>query len=38
MPLFILGLVVIGGIVALFIFRAKSSSNDRKRQEENSKR
>ena len=38
MPLYILGVLIIGGIVAIFIFRSKSASNDRRRQEENSKR
>jgi len=38
MALYVLGVVVIAGIVAIFIFRAKSAGNDRRRQEENSKR
>ncbi len=38
MALYVLGVLVIAGIVAIFIFRAKSAGNDRRRQEENSKR
>jgi len=38
MPIYILGAVIVAGIVALFVFRAKSAGNDRRRQEENSKR
>ncbi len=34
---YILGLVVIVGIVAVFVFRARSADNGRRRQEENSK-
>jgi hypothetical protein len=38
MPLIILGILIVGGIVAVMIFRSKSTANDRRRQEENSKR
>ena len=38
MALYVLGVLIIAGIVAIFVFRAKSAGNDRRRQEENSRR